>query len=374
MWNMLTRMVGWVYPLSTPPQAPNQAVLQTPTQTITNTIDPTNPINQKNADDDLLKNWEWLLSTAEEIAVKQDQQRSSDIRKELDVIKKVTNSVKYRKCILVEVTKYLDTLSPDIITSLKNSRLDASKRDRIFRDIIRKVSEDWLLNILMDIFVARDFNSSYEGTLSDNNNFDISAFIASNPEAFSSRWNEQPYKKNICGEIASMAFYASHPTQDKGLTAILIADILWSMHVCLSREIISDLNRTLYPQEYDNLTQKVLSILPDLVSLWHATTLKTGNVADRAGRLPEKWTADKQKEDKRLASLKESGVSARYNDGPNDALWKSHLDAVTEKTTMKQSQVLDSKDVFVNRKKQLENSLFFAPKMQPKSAPRKHSA
>lgn len=354
MWNILTRMVGWVYPLSTPPLSNSS----------------------KQMDEDLIKDWQWLLSTSEEIALKQDERRSADIRKELDVIKKVTNSVKYRKCIFSEVTKYIDTLSLEMVTVLQNSRLDASKRDRIFRDIIRSVSGCWLLNILTDIFMARDFNSTCETNISENANFlshpfDVSAFIASNPESFTSRWNEQPYKKNICGELASMAFYASHPTQEKGLTVPLITDILWSIHVCLSREISADLNRVLSTQEYEYLTRKVLSILPDLVSLWYTTTQKVGDIANRAGCLPEKWNLDRQKEDIRLATLKASGVSARYNDGPNDDLWRSHIEAVNTQNSIKQSQILESKDVFVNRKKQLENSLIFTPKIPVKIDPRK---
>lgn len=356
MWNIMVNMVGWVYPLSTPP--------------LQNVISSSNLVESNRLmDEELMKNWQWLLSTGEEIALKQDERRCSDIKKELDIIKKVTNSVKYRKHIFSEVTQYMNTLSPDMVTSLGNSRLDASKRDRIFRDIIRSVSECWLLDILMDIFIARNFQlPAMNGDISKNDNFlphavDVDAFIASNPEVFSSRWTEQPYKKNICGEIVSMAFYASHPTQERGLTAHLIADILWSMHVCLSREIITDLNRVLHPLEYEYLTQKILSILPNLISLWHTTTQKVGNVSDRAGRLPEKWNLDRQKEDARLASLKASGVSARYNDGPSDDLWRSHMEAVNANTTIKQSQILDSKDVFVNRRKQLENSLFFAPKV-----------
>lgn len=356
MWNLLTRMVGWIYPLSTPPLSNHS----------------------KSMDEDLIKDWQWLLSTGEEIALKQDERRSADIRKELDVIKKVTNSVKYRKCIFSEVTKYIDTLSPEMVSVLQNSRLDASKRDRIFRDIIRSVSQRWLLNILINIFMAGDSGIPYETIISENTNFlshpvDISAFIASNPEAFTARWNEQPYKKNICGEIASMAFYASHPTQEKGLTVPLITDILWSMHVCLSREISTDLNRVLSPQEYEYLTQIVLSILQDLVSLWYKTTQKVGDISNRAGRLPEKWNLDRQKEDVRLATLKASGVSARYNDGPNDDLWRSHIEAVNTQNFIKQSQILESKDVFVNRKKQLENSLIFTPKILGKIGPKKHS-
>ena len=43
--------------------------------------------------------------------------------------------------------------------------------------------------------------------------------------------------------MASMAFHASHPATEKGLTIIIASDMLWSIHLSLSREISIELDR-----------------------------------------------------------------------------------------------------------------------------------
>jgi hypothetical protein len=326
MWNVLTQMVGWIYPLSGPPnqaQTQTQTEITTKTQTETTTKTQPAPGSQGNLTDSgevqIMHNWEWMLSTAETIAQQQDQRRADEIRKELDTIKRVTNSIHYRKQIREAVTKYWSSLSPSIVATLESSRLDASKRDRICRDLVRQSADAWLTQILTHIFMPADPTQP--------NQVDLEAFMRADAAGFAARWKEQPYKKNICGELAAMAFRTSHPCQDRGLTPNLVAEILWSLHLTMSREISLDVNRTLTEHEFAFLATLLGRMMGDVVALWNTTTLATGTVTERAGKLPEKWAQADRLRQEQLAQIKATPIH-RYNDGPVDPLWKQHQEAV----------------------------------------------
>lgn len=346
MWNVLTQMVGWIYPLSGPPKSQKTPNPESPT--------PSGSLTDS-TESQIMQNWEWMLSTAETIAQQQDQRRSEEIRKELEAIKRVSNSVHYRKLILQAVTQYWSTLSAETVATLTSSRLDASKRDRICRDLIRQNADMWLRQILTQIFMPADTTNP--------NQVNLEAFLLADTAGFAGRWKEQPYKKNICGEMAVMAFRASHPCQDRGLTPSLAAEILWSLHLSVSREISLDVNRTLSEQEFAFLGNLLSQVIGDLVALWNTTTVATGNITERAGQLPQKWAQADQREQERLAHIKTT-VIHRYNDGPADPLWKQHQEAVKSKeqsdlsASMRALGSYQDKS-FANRRDLLANSLLF---------------
>jgi hypothetical protein len=339
MWNLLTRMVGWVYPLSGP--------------------GPLKALESESSDTTVMQNWEWMLSTAEAAAQQQDQRRAEEIRKELDTIKRVTNSLQYRRQIKEVVDQYWITLSPTMKTALEQSRLDASKRDRICRDLIRHVTDTWLTQILTQVFMpALPNNPKY---------VDLEAFMRADCSGFAGRWKEQVYKKNICGELAVMAFRTSHPCQDRGLTPGLASEILWSLHLSLSREISLDVKRTLEDRDFAFLAKLVSSAVGDLVAMWNTTTLASGTITERAGKLPQKWAQAKEQEEERLKEVKKTAIS-RYNDGPADPLWKQHQEAVKSKEQADLSMSMRAlgsyqDKSFANRRDLLAGSLVFrAPK------------
>jgi hypothetical protein len=55
-----------------------------------------------------------------------------------------------------------------------------------------------------------------------------------------------------------------------------------------------------------------------IVCLWETTTQKTGTIRQREGRLPQKWHQEK-------TNRKHVKITARFNDGPNDPLWRKHF-------------------------------------------------
>lgn len=342
MWNVLTRMVGWIYPLSVPP-TPNSK-----------STDLSNGLSESN-EELIMQNWEWMLSTAETIARQQDQRRSDELQKELDSIKRITSSIHYRKQIRMAVAQYWSTLSEPMIKSLEQSRLDASKRDRICRDLVRQNADSWLHRIIVQLFMPAEVGNP--------NQVDLEAFFLADCASFAARWKEQPYKKNICGELAAMAFRASHPCQDRGLTPVLAAEILWSLHLTLSREISLDVHRAMTESEFSFLGQLVGQGVADLVALWNTTVVATGNITARAGKLPQKWAQAERLEQERLAELKKTAIH-RYNDGPADPLWKQHQEALKSKEQADLSASMRSlgsyqDKSFSKRRDLLASSLFF---------------
>jgi hypothetical protein len=358
MWNVLTQMVGWVYPLSAPPnQTSIKAEIKAETKPETKAETKPSTGSRENLTDSgefqIMQNWEWMLSTAETIAQQQDQRRADEIRRELDAIKRVTNSVHYRKQIRAAVTKYWSTLSDSMVTTLESSRLDASKRDRICRDLVRQSADTWMTQILTQIFMPAERTNP--------NQVDLDAFMRADASGFAARWKEQPYKKNICGELAAMAFRASHPCQERGLTPTLVSEILWSLHLTMSREIGLDINRTLAEGEFAFLATLISQGVGDIVALWNTTTVAAGTVTERAGKLPEKWAQADRLKLEQLAQIKATPIP-RYNDGPSDPLWKQHQEAVKTKEQADLSASMRAlgsyKDKsFANRRALLANNL-----------------
>lgn len=278
-------------------------------------------------EENLNHDWEWMLSTAEELALHQEQERVQEIRSELHRITKASNSIQIRPRIGSLIRETFTSLPEEDQRRLLQSRLDASKRDRILKDLIREETSSW----------KRDFSSFFEQDLT--------------------HWKEEKYKKNITGEMASMAFRASHSAQEKGLTPKICGDILWSISVCLSKEID-------FPPEKraafdDLLLEKIASLITPLLDLWKKTATSVGNISGREGRLPSIWAQEAEEEKDRLAQLKKIGLSARYNDGPSDSLWRKHQESLKDNSKDSPSrEEIISHQTFANRKRFLAANLF----------------
>lgn len=320
IWNTLTNLIGWFQPLKPPP------ILCTPSEEEVLREKEKEPISQE---------WHWMLSTVEEALVRQGEQRSKELQKELSMIKIISPTVKYQKLLIKKSQELFLTLDKEKVKVLSNSRLDASKRDRILRDAVRLVSAELFFELCANIILPYEYDLN-----------DYLTEIRKPKEqvlsSFTSRWFEQPYKKNISGELISMGWRASHIAQERGFTPQVLGDILWSFHLALSREITLDLHLDLLPteqysaklgplseQQYEFLCEKIFLLAQPLIELWHETSLRVGSISTREGKLPQQWEEAKKLELERIAELKRVGVTARFNDGPNDPLWRKHLEAVS---------------------------------------------
>ena len=156
-------------------------------------------------------------------------------------------------------------------------------------DIVKSTSDQWLESL----------ESLFESTV-----FGI----------FKSRWPHQPMKKNIVGSLISMGFHASHSAMTKGLTNVILTDILWAISLALSQEIIIDRVDPLTGEEEVFVTNLVLSLLGPLCSRWLSVIEAMGSIQEREGQITSSWSK----------SQKEIPVSSnqisKFNDGPNDSL------------------------------------------------------
>lgn len=331
-------MVGWLTPLR-PPPAPLQ-MIPPPLEETPRTPDQKKKLVQLE-ESLLMADWEYLLSATEQICRSQSENRSREVHRELEKITRVSNTVKYRSRIGNLLKDEYAILPVSTLKILLESRLDASKRDKIIRDLFKGVSTSWL--------------ASMKQILS-----------STQMESLASRWTETRYKKGIMSAMASMAFHASHPATEKGLTIIIVSDMLWSIHLSLSREISIELDRPLSPEESEWILSKVMSLLPDLITLWVKTSTSIGSIANREGRLPQKWEVEREQEKSRQAKRKDeeiaNGSFARYNDGPNDMLWKSiRVDKQARHTRAEKKKVIVEGPTFAERRQILASSLILKP-------------
>ena len=308
------------------------------------------PPPQKTGDDkkeqDPLEGWTWLLSNAEEALMKADAKQLStskaELTKELDAMKKIMPSIQFRKRFIEVVNDKFDSLDEETRTSLLESRLDASKRDKLLRDSIRKTNDSWLQKLLECFFSGTNTEWS-----------DVKR------EVFIGRWKEQPYKRNLCGEMVSLAWKASHSAYEKGLTGTILGDVLWTIHLCISKELQYHLLMPLTIMHYELIFNMVMDVYPIVVELWNQTAVNSGTIAQREGKLPAVWEQERQAELQRIADLKKEGQLLKYKDGPVDELWRRHQQSLIESKPL--PAVLDhsviSKDSFEIRRSMLQNSL-----------------
>lgn len=327
LWGLLNSTVGFGYWSSNkiPPPPPP------PTKT------------DDNKDQDPLEGWTWLMSNAEEALLKADDKQLSsskaEITKELDAMKKIMPSIQYRKRFIETINHKFNDLNETTRTTLLDSRLDASKRDRLLRDSIRKTNEGWLQKLLDCFFIKTDTEWN-----------DIKR------EVFISRWKEVPYKRNLCGEIVSLAWKASHSASEKGLTGTILGDILWTIHLCICKELQYHLVMPLAVANYDLIFNMIMEVYPVIVDLWYDTTVNSGTIAQREGKLPAIWEQERQAELQRIADLKKEGQLLKYKDGPLDELWRKHQQSIIESKPLPSHSII-TKDSFDIRRSLLQNSL-----------------
>jgi hypothetical protein len=269
IWHIMTKLVGWASPLT--------------------------PTSHSSSEEELLNDWQWMLSAAEEISLRQLEKERGCIQNEVESLKRITSSLGHRKILAQKIVEYWSRLPRDDQILLSTKTLDACKRDRLLRDVIKTQSNNWLS------FLEAKFNLG---------------------EQFSQNWHQEKYKKNTVGEIVCFAFTASNAGV---YTEKTCTDILWSVYLCLSRAVSQALNRTLTSEE-QNAILSLTDDLPHMISdLWLQTLKNMGAIEERAGSLPQLWKERDEQKKKQLEAIKATGASARYNDGPNDALRQQQL-------------------------------------------------
>ena len=294
MWHLMTRLVGWAAPVSP----------------------------KESEEEDLLTDWQWMLSNAEEQSQKQSEKHKAEIQAEVVALRKIGNRDVQKKLQLFVTKHYASLPDQQLLMSLT---LDASKRDRIMRDTIKQLSEEWLASL--------------------NGRFSL-------PVSFQTQWHIEKYRKNVIGDIMNFAFTASNAGVYTDRTC---RDIIWAVYICLSRAIMNTLECMLTLDEQLFILDLALLLLDNLSNLWLQTLKQLGSIAQREGKLPEIWEKEQKLQEARLEQLKLTGqITARFNDGPNDALRQqliSKSTIVASVTSVKDKKSFLEKSLVMRRPK-----------------------
>jgi len=297
LWSMISSIFNWIY----------QDKIDVP---IT---------NSSTGEENILQDWEIILSTTEKFIHHQNEK----VKHELTTLRRISNHVGYRSRIIQKVQTHYQILDKKIAKSLIDSRLDSSKRNRLIKDLINTYQQQWLQFLVQII----NFNSCLTELvilLNNSNSIITPSTITCTPSStlvintLKDNWLEDKYSKNICGELLSLAFQASHPSENNGLTYVVIGDMLWAMFLCLSRQLTSIMNRTLYQYESDLLLDQVFNLLNSLITSWHHVSSISGSILERSGLLPIKWHNEHIESLSKIDQIKLKGVDAKFSDGPSD--------------------------------------------------------
>mmetsp|Transcript_9915 Transcript_9915/g.13368 ORF Transcript_9915/g.13368 Transcript_9915/m.13368 type:complete len:434 (+) Transcript_9915:65-1366(+) len=229
--------------------------------------------------------WEWILSRSEELAMKHAQKQSNTIRNELASLKQRANLFKLRPFFRHSTNCFWESLDPAIAERLKES-LDASKRNKIMRDMVKSLKKEWMENFEEIIFSKSQKEE-----------------VAS---SFESLFDEKPYEKNLEGAIVSMAFFASHGAVKDGLTSVLLSEILWNIWSVLWKSIQKYVEEerfsvSMNQKEAEEVAKETLKALPVIINLWAETAKNAKGGSEREGKLVNEWIEEERiAEEKRL--------------------------------------------------------------------------
>jgi len=265
---------------------------------------------------ELLQDWEWVMSRAEQAALQTAEQDSFRIKEELSNLRKNGNSLKYRSFFYESVAKpAIETLNPAQLADVATT-LDPSKTSKILADVVHDMEDKWLALIQAAFF---------PDTRSD-------AW-----KHFKDSYKEKPYEKNIVGSVKELAFSASHGPKNVGIDARVLADILWSIWKTLSAAIRTELGRDLEHLELLLIANEVSHAKDKIISLWIETARNSRVGAKREGVVVQKWKNEQQQ--LQLLKIKEAAVA--------DAKFKQPAQAQVPFKDFKQVQkVLEEKLTF----------------------------
>jgi len=237
--------------------------------------------------------WEWVMSSTEEVLQKHRQSQMANTEKELNSIRGNSLYFRLRPQFLDRAVEVLDSFTMEERILLDHSPLDSSKRSKVITDVIRSFEDDWRFWIRMTFFEGNERWSYFEHS-----------------------YSEQQYSKNTVGILREVGWQASHGYNGT-LNPRVLADITWSIWNALRGSIRGALERELTKEELTTIAERVCLIQTSLVHLWLETVHISKGGREREGLLVRKWQQEAASETSRLAELRASGrVDERYEEGP----------------------------------------------------------
>jgi len=98
------------------------------------------------------ENWEWILSQAEELALKKSKEEHARIEKELQTLRKTAKQLRIRPLLITHAHHNLEKMGLISMRTLHAAVLDSSKRSSLLSAIINKHANDWLAFIRATFF------------------------------------------------------------------------------------------------------------------------------------------------------------------------------------------------------------------------------
>ena len=327
LWRILSNVFGMFYGNTESNQVDGQPII------------PTLPDLDEHS---ILDGWEWILSNAEANFNLRQVKRKQHVQKEMDKLRRISQNVKLRPYIMQAAQSLYSTLDLTHSRALIHSRLDSSLRDRILKDLIRDQSRRLytLVSQIVKSHYLRKHLTLLSRQVDQEGVVDSVARVrliiergkprrgsggsSGEPhpldqerrlllEDLQQRWISEKYSLNICGEMCSFCLISSQVAEKEGLGYHVVGDILWTMSLSLCRELTSLVERSLHQHENQIVCDYIVGLFNPLIELWYTTTVNTGTVSSRLGRV-------------KVEKKREVIISARFDQG-NDPLVRSSFKA-----------------------------------------------
>jgi len=267
-------------------------------------------LQRRKSIEELLDNWEWILSKSEELNVNQSKKEAISIEEELKNLRKTGYSLKFRNFFLVRIARpAIEALSEEDRLALAIV-LDTSKVSKIINDIVSSTQDKWL-RLIEAAFFSRETEDSE---------------LEEKWKKFMETYQEKPYERNIVGSLKELAFSASHGPKDIGINERVLADILWSIWKTLMEAIRNALNRDLEYLELLLLANEISHVKEHLIHLWTSTVKISQVGTSHQGAVVMKWKEEQQQaKQEMLSKVKEMGVDAKWTGGKVNAMKKGEF-------------------------------------------------
>ncbi|SOB74358.1 hypothetical protein BQ9231_00475 [Cedratvirus lausannensis] len=179
---------------------------------------------------------------------------------------------------------------------VQTSRLDGSLRSRCIRDALSICLPAWKRDV--SFLLAREHV--------------LSCIRGENKPLPVLRWNELKSEKNLFCEMNSFAFSASNPAEKNGLDRNILADIVWSVQMCLCKNLSLCIERALILPELEIIESCIFALLEPLLFFWDRTS---SNVSNKTlNNLPDLWRREEEER------KKNTPIDASYTGQANDSI------------------------------------------------------
>jgi hypothetical protein len=237
----------------------------------------------------LMDDWYYVLNKTEEFLIEQSLNDSIKIQNELTRIKQKGQFIGTKlKFIQLSKEKFA-SLKIEDQKILEYSFLASDKKNSIISRLVKNYQTDWLT------FIETNF------------------LLENQKSLYNPLYWEKGYQKNIVGGIKDSMFLASHGIKTKGFTALLLADILWSIWNTLYFSLKNEFSIIFLADQADLFISKIFECSDMLITLWLKTISNSQFGSKHEGLIVAQWKEkEKEMERKKLEKISQFGIDASF--------------------------------------------------------------